>query len=1042
MTNKEIALNEVSDLIQRFEEQKESYKSRDYNETQTRREFIDPFFKALGWDIDNKAGYAEAYKEVIHEDRIRIDERVKAPDYSFRMVGGKRLFFVEAKKPSVIVKEDILPAYQLRSYGFSAKLPISIITDFEEFAIYDCTKKPYPNDKASVARIKYLTYKDYIKEFDFIWDTFSRERVPKGSLDTFIKGAANKKGTSDLDKAFLESLDNWRTLLAQNFSKNNKNLNEDEINFVVQQTIDRIIFLRIAEDRGIEPYGNLQSALVSGDYYKKLFGIFKEADDKYNSGLFDFKKDTLSKALTVENKIVKTIINQLYYPECPYQFSVFPVEILGNVYEQFLGKVIRLSKTHQAKVEEKPEVRKAGGVYYTPQYIVEYIVKNTVGKLIDGKKPKEIEKIKVVDPACGSGSFLLGAYKYLLDYHQDYYSNSGKPSGGKKDNALTPEGNLTTAVKKKILLNNIFGVDIDANAVEVTKLSLLLKCMENETASSISNQLKMFHERVLPDLDSNIKSGNSLIDTDFYDTQLDFGEDKKIKPFNWQKGFPDAFKQGGFDCVIGNPPYVRIHELNEESKNYYRLNYKSASNQFDLYQLFYEQGINILNKNGLLGFITSNKFCITNYGKTLRQILFKNTCIKQIVDCSKSNVFGNVSTYPFIFVISKDYQKNNTTILIEDFFNDFKVVSKKLQDKLLIGRDEIFNFNNEEDKLLLIDKIESKKTDDVFTVYRGRGTSKDLSEIGKIASITNKEIKRYGLFKNVLFRNEKKYENDFDAKILMKKVCYNIECSVDLKGEINPINTVYVIKPIAKNMSICFLLAMFNSKLMSYYARQKYLSTAMRGGYIELRVFEVSDLPVISPKLKEQNLIISLVNQLLDLNKELSLAKLSSKLNQIQSHIDHLEERINHLVYQLYELTPEEIDIVEGRDAHALGAGNQIYLVKDESSNEIDIDSISFSVRRSILPFKSESYYLDTINPWLIVGDGHTRNPTQKEWKKLYNILKSGLSFTRFANPTINDGTTIDIDISINDAAIEQSGIPEEGAQKILEWIKSIKPVY
>jgi predicted type IV restriction endonuclease len=183
MTTKETAHQIISDLVQRFEEQKDSYKKTEYNETLARRDFIDPFFKALGWDIDNSQGYAEAYREVIHEDKIKIGSATKAPDYSFRLPGGKRLFFVEAKKPSVVVKTEVLPAYQVRRYAWSAKLPVSILTDFEEFAVYDCNKKPKPDDKASSGRIKYLLYSEYLKEFDFLWDTFSKERVLKGSFD-------------------------------------------------------------------------------------------------------------------------------------------------------------------------------------------------------------------------------------------------------------------------------------------------------------------------------------------------------------------------------------------------------------------------------------------------------------------------------------------------------------------------------------------------------------------------------------------------------------------------------------------------------------------------------------------------------------------------------------------------------------------------------------------------------------------------------------------------------------------------------------------
>ncbi|MCI0474070.1 MAG: N-6 DNA methylase, partial [Ignavibacteria bacterium] len=396
------------------------------------RDFIDPFFKALGWDMDNEQGYAEAYREVIHEDKVKIGGATKAPDYSFRLVGGKRLFFVEAKKPSVMVKDEIPPAYQIRRYGWSAKLPISIITDFEEFAIYDCTKKPNPTDKASTARIRYLTYREYLPEFDFIWETFSKEQVLKGSFDKFVQSDTRKKGTATVDKDFLQSLDSWRTYLATSIANNNKQLDEDEINYAVQQTIDRIIFLRIAEDRGVETYGNLKEALTHGEYYHNLFVQFRKADDKYNSGIFDFKKDRISEHLKIENKVIKTILNELYFPS-PYAFDAMPVEILGTAYEQFLGKVIRITPAHHVKIEQKPEVRKAGGVYYTPQYIVEYIVKNTVGKLIEGKTPKEINKIKIVDPACGSGSFLLGAYQYLLDYHKNYYTGNGKPSKGMKD---------------------------------------------------------------------------------------------------------------------------------------------------------------------------------------------------------------------------------------------------------------------------------------------------------------------------------------------------------------------------------------------------------------------------------------------------------------------------------------------------------------------------------------------------------------------------------------------------------------------------------
>ncbi|PIX33132.1 MAG: hypothetical protein COZ59_10295, partial [Bacteroidetes bacterium CG_4_8_14_3_um_filter_31_14] len=750
---KEQAKIEIEKLVQRFEFHIDEYKNSDYNETQTRRDFIDPFFKTLGWDIDNEQDYAESYREVIHEDKIKIAGATKAPDYSFRIGGGKRLFFVEAKKPSVAIKDDIHPAYQVRRYGWNAKLAISIITDFEEFSIYDCSKKPNPTDKASVARIEYFTYKDYLNKFDFIWETFSKEHVLKGSFDKFLQNSANKKGTATVDKEFLQSLDKWRTYLATSISWNNKDLDEDEINFAVQQTIDRIIFLRIAEDRSVEIYGNLKTALKQGDYYQNLFKIFQEADDKYNSGIFDLKKNQISKDLKIENKVIKTIVSELYYPESPYEFSVLSVEILGSAYEQFLGKTISIDKAHHAKIEEKPEVRKAGGVYYTPQYVVEYIVKNTVGKLIEGKTPKEISKIKIVDPACGSGSFLIGAYQYLLDFHKNYYSGNGKQSKVKKENTLTPEGHLTTAEKKRILLNNIFGVDIDVNAVEVTKLSLLLKCMEGETSASIAHQFSMFHERVLPDLDNNIKSGNSLIDEDFYAEEL-FEQERKIKPFNWQKAFPSVFrirkleqqedlkfhlkqikKQtedaekrayeliekyssrveeplteygeiGGFDAVIGNPPYFSLSTLDQYQTNYFRNRYSVFENTTDIYCLFFEKAIQILKHNGLVSFITSNQWLQTNYGKVLRRYFVEKTNPELLINFGGLKIFQDATVDTSILILSKSECKNNLTSChfkndyekgnsIDEYLNNNKITLNNLNvDKWVIAKLDTIELKN------------------------------------------------------------------------------------------------------------------------------------------------------------------------------------------------------------------------------------------------------------------------------------------------------------------------------------------------------------
>jgi len=654
---KDEAKQKVEELAGRFRYNLDVYKKSAYNETQVRREFIDPFFEALGWDVGNKQGHAEQYKDVVHEDAIKVGRSTRAPDYSFR-IGGRRKFFVEAKKPAVNIKDDVAPSYQLRRYAWSAKLPLSIVTDFEEISIYDCRIKPGQKDKASVGRIGYYTFEEYLDKFDEIYDVFSKDAVLRGSFDRYAQSTKGKRGTAEVDSEFLKEIESWREMLAKNIALRNPDVSIYELNYAVQKIIDRVIFLRICEDRGIEPYGQLQPTAESTDIYTHLLNHFKLAELKYNSGIFDFGDDGITPRLRIDDKVLKTIIDGLYYPKSPYEFSVLGVEILGNVYEQFLGKVIRLTAGHQAKVETKPEVKKAGGVYYTPQYIVDYIVGKTVGKLVAGKTPGEIAEIKILDPACGSGSFLIGAYTYLLRYHLDWYVEN-KPKKHKKAVFQVRENEwyLTTAEKKRILLNNIFGVDIDSQAVEVTKLSLQLKVLENESRESVDQQVKLGMEGVLPNLGGNIKCGNSLVGPDFYDAGqarlFDEDEMRRVNVFDWDdavKGFGEIMARGGFDCVIGNPPYVR-QELLKEQKGYFKDHYQVYQGTADLCAYFIEKGVSLLRSGGFFSYIVANKWMRANYGKPLRQWL-KTKRIEEIVDFGDLPVFQNATTYPCIMRIA------------------------------------------------------------------------------------------------------------------------------------------------------------------------------------------------------------------------------------------------------------------------------------------------------------------------------------------------------------------------------------------------------
>lgn len=664
----------ILDLVSRFGRHLDAYKSGSYNETQLRRDFLDPFFKELGWDIDNTAGYAEAYRDVIHEDQVRVGGAVKAPDYGFR-IGGTRKFFLEAKKPSVRIKDEISPAYQLRRYAWSAKLPLSILSDFEEFAVYDTRIKPLPNDPASKARIFYCRFDEYAEKWDYLSGIFSREAVLKGSFDKFAASSKGKRGTALVDDDFLATIEGWRADLAKNLALRNPGLTQRELNFAVQRIVDRIIFLRICEDRGIEDYERLKRAAEVKAVYPELVKLFQQADDRYNSGLFHFRSekgrheehDTLTPHLVIDDKLFKGIIASLYYPDSPYEFSVLSADILGQVYEQFLGKVIILTSGHRAQVEDKPEVKKAGGVFYTPTYIVDYIVRQTVGPLVEGKTPKQIEKLTILDPACGSGSFLIGAYQFLLDWYHHFYSSHDPQSyaKGKNPRLVVVSGGgwaLTTNERKRILLTHIYGVDIDSQAVEVTKLSLLLKVLEGETAQTVQREL--IQERVLPDLGDNIKCGNSLIASDFYAQpglpEMDAEAHLRINVFDWdgKDGFPEIMKRGGFDAVIGNPPYVRIQALPNLEIAYLTAHYPAASTgNCDLYVSFVEQAQRLLRAEGQFGFIIPNKFLRTDYGIGLRRLLSEKRSVARLIDFGAAQVF-KATIYTCILVVQKSKRRS------------------------------------------------------------------------------------------------------------------------------------------------------------------------------------------------------------------------------------------------------------------------------------------------------------------------------------------------------------------------------------------------
>jgi type I restriction-modification system DNA methylase subunit/predicted type IV restriction endonuclease len=964
----------IKRLVDTFQRNIDVYKNDSINETQLRREFLDPFFTALGWDVENKAGYADAYKDVIHEYSLKTKDVREAPDYCFR-IGGTRKFFVEAKKPSVNVKDDIHPAFQLRSYAWSAKLPLSVLTDFEEFAVYDCRIPPNKKDKASNARIMFITYDQFIDKWDEIDSIFSREAILKGSFDKYVESNKKKKGTAEVDLVFLEQMEVWRKALAKNIALRNPNLSIRELNYSVQKTIDRIIFLRICEDRGIEDYGQLMSLQNGNSVYERLKQIFQRADEKYNSGLFHFENerdrieppDNLTLDLSVDDKTIKDIVKELYYPESPYEFSVLPADILGQVYEQFLGKVIRLTAGHQAVIEDKPEVKKAGGVYYTPTYIVDYIVNNTVGKIIGNvTTPKEINKIKILDPACGSGSFLLGAYQYLLDWHLKYYLKELETSNKLLQQKHPPvcindKGAylLTTSEKKRILLNNIYGVDIDSQAVEVTKLSLMLKVLEGESTQTLNNELQFFRERALPDLSNNIKCGNSLVGPDFYNQGemnfLDDEEKMRINVFDWNSEFKDIMSAGGFDVVIGNPPYVDIKGMENIDVQYIFSKYKYSNNRINLFASFVERAFQVLNANRFLfSFIVPSAILTLDSYKALRKDISENYNISSIVRLpneSFGSKAGDVKVDTVIVVFSnKNDVERDVDVIVYEGYNRINLITKESsfrsfsisQAKLSGNNDFNWAINNNDEEQNIIFKCEKNSTAlETLASFTLGITPYDKYKGHTPQQIENKvfhaDYKKDDTYKKLLAGNdvqryyvnwngvtwisygkwlgaprEQKYFTD--KRIIVKQIIdwsdKRIWSSLVEEELYNTQNAFTLLAN--EGIEIEFLLGILNSKLMSFYHRKRFLEEyKMRFQKILIKDCKKFPVRLTTDRIIRKSIIDS-VNLILKLKKNIVAIKTPTERTAIDRQIQATDAQIDQLVYQLYGLTQVEIKIVEG----------------------------------------------------------------------------------------------------------------------------------
>jgi len=836
------------------------------------------------------------------------------------------------------------------------------------------------------------------KKFIYLLSFNSLVSSDKKKANTLQLSEEYQKKQIEIEKKFYNEYKNIRLHIFENIRKNNPEVDDNVLLEKVQKLLDRFLFICFCEDKGLLPPESYVNLVVNkGKKIENIFEAFTTFSTWINSGnkpnkipCFNgglFKDDETLNGLSIDDKIFEELKKI-----SDYDFdSDLNVNILGHIFEQSISDIEELKKSISGEeFDKKKSKRKKDGIFYTPKYITKYIVENSIKNWLDDKRrelgeddlPELTEKdikhddfkknysknyrkhiefwekyreivrnIKIVDPACGSGAFLITAFEYLLNYNK-YLDD--------KILDLVGTQTIDSDRTKEILQKNIFGVDLNKESVEITKLSLWLKTAnKNKTLASLEN---------------NIKCGNSLID------------DPKIAgdlAFNWENEFPEVFANGGFDIVIGNPPYVSAEYISEIEKNFYEKNYFSASGRQNLYIIFYEKSINLLRKNGNLGFVTPYTILKNMYYKDIREYILNNTTILEIIDFKGIIVFKDAGVDSIVFLLKKKKQEEYTIKYInniKEFENQIYDINYFKNSQIKEKKDLSIQFSKNEK---LISKILNKKNilqlKEIIDFKQGiiTGGNKDFLTKEKLHNcekvLTGMDFCRYRLFNpnqyiiydiEKLHRPRKREIFESKEKILLRQTGAFPICMLDDKQYFT-LDTVHngILKN--NNFNIKYILALLNSSFTKFI----YENLINENGKIfaQVKIIYINELPIINISLEKQQTFIEKVDKMLSLNKELQdlsqkfqrmvlrnfkLDKLSAKLQEwylldfsdfieelkklkvklslpqesewqeffliekskaviIDSEIKSTDKEIDSMVYKLYELTDEEIKIVE-----------------------------------------------------------------------------------------------------------------------------------
>ena len=1003
--SREQALEELKELVGQFAEAVDQLKAgRHVKEAQVEDAYIKPLFRLLNWNTANR-GLPHGREEFIVQASIQVGRSMKEPDYLLQTPDEKtglmkKWLFIEAKHPKYDLTLETRYIRQVYQYAHSTlsssddahnQVRLALLTDFEEFRLFDCWDST-PLERGNAAMLNQyivppfdMTWGNYVEDFHLLWDAFERNQVAKGSLSSLAVTLEERISRRvSPDERFLSDLERWREGIAQSMWRIAPSSSDQLLTASTQLMIDRLVFVKMLSDREIEKdyldelrmrLAKVDAEVGSTSLYDACRDVFRQLDRTYNGAIFARRPEL--DTVAIENDVMRRILDDLSPENATYTLAAMPVEIVGHAYERFLGRTIRTTEA-EVLVEDKPEVRKAKGVYYTPRYVVDYIVEQTVGALLEEcRTPEDVAKLKILDPACGSGSFLLGAYDALLKWHVRFFeqdaarlqSNRAKalvspkyktlaqvfPFGEDSDRLLV---RLTTNLRKQILVNNIYGVDIDPQAVEVAQFSLSMKAVEGSSREELHQDADLFHTTVLPNLSENILCGNSLIGTDYLDGRPGFDMDSllRVKPFDWNQAFGTDKEPGRFSCAIGNPPWGADID---EYLDYFHSRYPESTREHtDSFKLFIEKASCVVRRGGYFGLIVPSTILRQRRLKDIRDLLLKNELIS-LVDLGE-DVFHGVVAPAAIFVASRAEPQTGHQVFVEDVSklpNEEKQLSllrggipgsRRLQSDFLEQPDLAFcvQLITCTDRVVPLGNWDELRCKDAGINYQRVGTGmrtkgrSDLSsrllyegsrekpldrmywkgaDIGRywIAESTERfcrpDYQQFLRANEVVRLNDEVYGKF--PKIVFRQTADRIIAAIDYRGIWFGRSLIALLVSPESEYRLEYILGLLNST----YMRWAYDSIAKESGrvFAQVKIGKVNQLPL--PRVDfgdptsrgRHDRLVTLVEKMNALSSQITLASVGADRSVLGRYLDATDREIDRLVYELYALSNAEIAVVE-----------------------------------------------------------------------------------------------------------------------------------